>query len=137
MGKGYCDQSIFILNILEIINQSCSRAYVIDSYDVCHGRLGHVNYSYVMKLRRLGLINMYDKQSNKYDICVKSKITKKACHSIERLTKLLGLIHTDLPYLKQTMFRGGKNYFVILVEDYSRNTKVYLIKHKVGAFMCF
>jgi len=43
---------------------------------------------------------------------------------------LLGLIHTDLADLKQTMSRGDKNYFVIFIDDYSRYTKVYLIKCK-------
>jgi len=28
------------------------------------------------------------------------------------------------------MSRGGKNYFVTFIDDYSRYTKVYLIKHK-------
>jgi len=37
-----------------------------------------------MKLQRLRLINMHDKQSNKYDICVESKLTKKTCHFVER-----------------------------------------------------
>jgi len=37
-----------------------------------------------------------------------SKITKKTCHSVERQTEILGLIHTDLADLKQTMSRGGK-----------------------------
>jgi len=30
-----------------------------------HARLGHVNSSYVMKLQRLRLINIHDKQSGK------------------------------------------------------------------------
>jgi len=52
--KGYCDQGLFVLNISEIVNESESYAYIVDSYDVCHARLGHViNYSYVMKLQRL------------------------------------------------------------------------------------
>jgi len=63
---------------------------------------------------------MHDKQSGKCDICVKSKITKKTYYPVERQTKLLGLIHTDLAYLKQTMSRGGKNYFVTFMDDYSR-----------------
>jgi len=46
------------------------------------------------------------KQNSKYNICVESKITKKTCHSVERQTELLGLIHTDLADLKQTMSRG-------------------------------
>jgi len=61
-----------------------------------------------MKLQRLGLINMHDKQNSKFDICVESKIMKKTCHSVERQTELLGLIHIDLVDLKQTMSRGGK-----------------------------
>ena len=66
-------------------------------------RLGHVNSSYVIKLQRLGLINIHDKQNMKCDVYVESKITKKVCHSVERQTELLGLIHTDLVDLKQTM----------------------------------
>jgi len=61
MGKGYCDQGIFVLNIYEIMNESESFAYIVDSYDIWHARLGHVNSSYGMKLQRLGLINMHDK----------------------------------------------------------------------------
>ena len=41
---------------------------------------------------------------------------------------MLGLIHSNLAYLKQTTSRGGKNYFVTFINDYSRYTKVYLIK---------
>ena len=50
---------------------------------------------------------------------------------------MLGLIHTNLVDLKQTMTRGGKNYFVTFTDDYSRYTKVYLIKHKDEAFDMF
>ena len=46
---------------------------------------------------------MHDKKNSKCDICVESKITKKTCHSVEHQTELLGLIHTDLADLKQTM----------------------------------
>jgi len=89
VGKGYCDQGLFVLNIYEVINESESSSYIVDSYDIWHARLGHVNSSYVMTLQRLGLINMHDKQNSKCDVCVESKITKKTCHSIERQTELL------------------------------------------------
>jgi len=70
--KGYCEQGLFVLNVSDIINESgsMSSAYIIDSYDIWHARLGHVNSSYVIKLQRLGLINMHDKQSRKCDVCV-------------------------------------------------------------------
>jgi len=57
VGKGYCDQGIFVLNVSEIINGSVSSAYIVHSYDIWHARLGHVNSLYVIKLQRLGLIN--------------------------------------------------------------------------------
>jgi len=114
-----------------------SSAYIVDSYNIWHARLGHVNSSYIIKLQRLRLINMHDKQSRKCDVCVESKFTKKVCHSVERQTELLGLIHIDLVDLKQTMTRGGKNYFVTFIDDYSRYTKMYLIKHKDEAFDMF
>jgi len=50
VGKGYCNQGLFVLNISKIINESCSSAYIVDSYDMWHARLGHVSSSYVMKL---------------------------------------------------------------------------------------
>ena len=67
VGKGYCDQGPFVLNVSEIINGSVSSAYIVDSYDIGHARLGHVNSSYVIKLQRLGLINIHDKQNMKCD----------------------------------------------------------------------
>jgi len=137
MGKKYCDQGLFVLNIYEVMNESKSSVYIVDSYDIWHARLEHVNSSYFMKLQRLGLINMHDKQNSKCDVCVESKITKKTCYFVERQTELLGLIHIDLADLKQTMSRGGKNYFVTFIDDFSRYTKVYLIKHKDEAFNMF
>jgi len=57
--------------------------------------------------------------------------------TVKRLTKLLGLVHTNLVDLKQVMSTSGKNYFVTFINDFSRYTKVYLIKHKDEAFEMF
>jgi len=35
------------------------------------------------------------------------------------------------------MSRGGKKYFVTFIDDFSRYTKVYLIKHKDPTFDMF
>jgi len=39
VGKGYCDQGLFVLNISEVINEYESSAYIVDSYDIWHARL--------------------------------------------------------------------------------------------------
>jgi len=57
--------------------------------------------------------------------------------NVQREIELLGLIHSDLAYLKQIMTIGGKSYFVTFIYDYSRYTKVYLIRHKDEVFDMF
>ena len=113
VGKGYCDQGLFILNASEVINgNASSSAYMIDSYDMWHARLGHTNSAFVFKLRQLGLINMHDNQTKICDVCVESKLTKTLCPSVQCEIELLGLIHFDHADLKQTMPRGGKSYLI-------------------------
>jgi len=34
VGKAYCDQGLFVLNIFEVINEFGSSAYIVDSYEV-------------------------------------------------------------------------------------------------------
>jgi len=51
--KGYYDQDLFVLNVSKIIKESgsMSSTYIVNSYDIWHARLGHVNSSYVIKLQ--------------------------------------------------------------------------------------
>ena len=101
VGKGYCDQKLFVLNIYEIVNESTSSfAYLIDLYDIWHARQEHLNSSYAFKLKNLGIIKLHDKQTRKCEICVESKITKKMCYPGQQESEPLCLIHTDLVDLK-------------------------------------
>jgi hypothetical protein len=133
VGKGYIDQGLFVLSIDKVINEngSSSCAYLVDSINICHGRLGHVNLGYIKKMKESGIINsLSETNMDKCEICAETKITKKPCKSIYRETELLGLIHSDLGDLKHTMTRGGKRFYVIFVDDYSRFTKLYLLRSK-------
>jgi len=77
------------------------------------------------------------KKSKKCEICVESKLTNKSCPCVQRKNELLGLIHFDLVDLKQTMTREGKSYFLTFIDDCSRYSKVYLIRHKDEIFDMF
>ena len=59
VGKGYCNQGLFVLNVSETMNESPS-AYLLDSVDIWHARLGHVNLSYLKKMHSLGLISGFN-----------------------------------------------------------------------------
>ena len=139
LEKGFCNQGLFILSISKVINgNASSSAYLVDSYDIWHARLGHVSSGYIKKMQTLGLINkIYYSGLSKCQICATSKQTKKTCCSVIRETKLLELIHSDLGDLKQTMTRECKKFYITFINDYSRFTKVYLLRNKVEAFDMF
>ena len=89
-------------------------------------------------MQTLGLINNIDYAGlSKYQICATSKLTRKRCGSVTKETKLLEPIHSDLGDLKQTMTRGGKKFYVTFIDDYSRFTRVYLLRNKDEAFNMF
>ena len=76
-----------MLNVSDIINNnaSFSSAYIVDSCDIWHGRLEHVNFSYMKKMVELSLIPKLSLQNHrKCEFGVESKITKKSCKSVER-----------------------------------------------------
>lgn len=43
---------------------------------------------------------------------------------------ILDLVHTDLCGLMQTVFFENKRYIFTIIDDYSRYSKIYLLKHK-------
>ena len=73
----------------------------------------------------------------KCEVCVESKTTKKYCKPIERELELLSLIHSDLRDLKNTMTRGGKRFYITFIDDYSKYTRVYLLRNKDEAIDAF
>ena len=82
---------------------------MVDSIDVWHGRLEHINLGYIKKMKESGIINtLSEANMDKCEICTETKITKKPCKSVTRESELLSLVHNDLGDLKHTMTRGGK-----------------------------
>ena len=88
MGKSYCNKGLFmLLNFFYIINNNVfySSSYIIDSCDIWHGRLGHVNFSYMKKMVVLSLIPKLSLENHgKCESCVEYKSTKKSCKSVEK-----------------------------------------------------
>ena len=61
VGKEFCNQGLFVLSISEVMKENASSsAYLVDSYDIWHARLGHVSSGYIKKMQTLGLINNID-----------------------------------------------------------------------------
>ena len=51
-----------------------------------------------------------------------------------RAKEVLDLVHTDLCRPMSTNARGGYEYFITFIDDYSRHGYIYLMRHKSKAF---
>ena len=135
VGKGYLSGGLFILetvSVIDVMNKTTSSAYLLESVDLWHGRLGHVNYGSLKRLQTMSLIpNLNSNGHNKCEICVEAKHSRTHFRPVtSRQTELLELIHSDLADFKNTESRGGKRYYITFVDDHSRYTKVYLLRTK-------
>lgn len=83
---------------------------------------------------KCGLIQCDIDNLKKRETCVKSKMIKKSFHSVVRTTRLLELVHSKICELNGMLTRGGNRYFITFIDDCSRYTYVYLLKHKDEAF---
>ena len=89
VGKGYIKNGMFKMNVIALkaneINKKNSSAYMIESFNLWHGRLGHVNYDTLRKLINLDCIPKFNIDSkHKCEICVEAKLTRTSFHNVER-----------------------------------------------------
>lgn len=100
-----------------------------------HERLGHLSISGLKKLQDIENIPYLELKGNE-DIhcqaCTKGKKARDPFKVRKELeTKEVGeLIHTDVCGPIQPASFGGNHYFVSYTDDYSRYSKVYLMKNK-------
>jgi hypothetical protein len=94
-----------------------------------HTRLGHLNFDHIIKLRNNGAVKDLPKISNPYDSVCKPCQIGNLNHSqfkskkIPSTEKPLKLVHMD--------------YFMLIIDDYSRLTWVSFLKEKSEAFEKF
>jgi len=62
--------------------------------------------------------------------CSNPVLIIKLISKVEINTNLLELVHSNICELNDVLTRGGKRYFIIFIDDYSKYTYVYLMKHK-------
>ncbi|GJT54974.1 retrotransposon protein, putative, ty1-copia subclass [Tanacetum coccineum] len=127
-------------NVSYIFNVSNKRAkYALDSSNLWHCRLGHINKKCMDKLQRDGILQpTHDESFEKCKSCIFGKMARKPFpHQVERAKDLLGLIYTDVCGPFRTVSREGASYFITFTDDFSRYGYVYLMKHKHEVFETF
>ena len=145
VGKGYMSNGLFKMNVMTVVpsikninKKSTSSAYTLESSNVWHGRLGHVNYDTLRRLINMECLPNFKIDSNhKCEICVESKLTRTSFQSIERSSEPLELIHSNICDMKFIQMRGGKKDFLTLIDDCTRYCYVYLLRSKDEALEMF
>lgn len=96
-----------------------------------HDALAHVNIDDLRRLQdRLGICIPGDRKIECL-ICAKAKATRLPFSKTHRLSRRpLDLIHTDLSGIIRIANRQRYKYFLLLIDDYSRKTFVYLLRSK-------
>ncbi|GJY14761.1 retrovirus-related pol polyprotein from transposon TNT 1-94 [Tanacetum coccineum] len=134
VGKGYAVDAMFKLNVMVVkndINKMNSSAYLIESSNVWHGRLGHVNFNSMRRLIKFNsLPNFHIDSKYKCETCVEAKLTRTSFKSVKRTTEPLDMIHTDICDLKSLPTKGGNKYFITFIDDCTKYCYVYLLKSK-------
>ncbi|GJY52709.1 pol polyprotein [Tanacetum coccineum] len=130
----YDVNGMFKLNVMVVmndINKMNSSTYLIESSNVWHGRLGHVNFNSMRCLIKFNSIaNFHIDSKYKCETCVEAKLTRSSFKSVERKTKPLDMIHTNICDLKSLPTKGGNKYFITFIDDCTKYFYVYLLKSK-------
>nr|KAJ0189315.1 hypothetical protein LSAT_V11C800419360 [Lactuca sativa] len=100
-----------------------------------HNRLGHPSDQALVSLKHK--LNFENVVLPPCDVCHRAKQTRDSFPVSQHVTSSLGeLIHLDVwgPY--RVITSEGFRYFLIIVDDYTRVTWVYLLKTKEEVFGC-
>lgn len=136
IGKGFISEGLFKLYVSSKVIHP--KVFNMESSNVWHGRLGHIN---LMKIKKMMDLDLVPKSAlnlkHKCEICVQAKQPKKPFKSVERNTQLLELIHSDVCDSNRPPTRVGNKYFVTFINDCSKYCYIYLIKTKDEVFNKF
>nr|ABA95374.1 retrotransposon protein, putative, Ty1-copia subclass [Oryza sativa Japonica Group] len=134
VGKGYDSGGLFRFSLNDMCNNHNAVNHISenDESNVWHSRLCHVNFGCMTRLANMSLISKFTLvKGSKYHTCVQSKQPRKP-HKASEARNLAPLehVHSDLCEMNGVLTKGGKKYFMTLIDDCTRFCYVYLLKTK-------
>jgi hypothetical protein len=119
----------------------CNKATIDDS-ELWHQRLGHLNFTDMLKIASKDIVNDLPKMEKiGKEICGPCQLGKQTRATIKKTSGILTsrnleLLHMDLMGPTRTTSLGGKKNILVVVDDFSRYTWAILLrkKKKIDAF---
>ena len=109
-----------------------------NSSSLWHKRLGHISKRRIERLVSDRILDFLDFAG--FEICtncIKGKQTNIRKFGVNRATNVLELIHTDICGPFPTVSWNGQQYFITLIDDFSRYGYLYLIHEKSQSLEVF
>jgi len=132
-------------NNVYILKEEKEECY-LSKYDeswLWHRRLGHLHFDHLIKLKNRAAVRDFPEISKPRDEvckpCQTGKLTRTQfkSKSVPSTNKPLQLVHLDLCGPSRKEGTGKENYFMLVIDDYSRLTWVAFLKEKSEAFAKF
>ncbi|GER47805.1 gag-pol polyprotein [Striga asiatica] len=124
-------------NVITTSNKRKESSQMNQAY-LWHLRLGHINLRRIQKLVASGHLGPLEEHYPTCESCLEGKMAKRPFTAKGyRSQEVLGLIHSDLCGPMSIQARGGFEYYVSFIDDYSRFGYVYLLHRKSECFEKF
>ncbi len=128
---------LFLLNLRGQDDQAAVATTTVP-IQIWHQRLGHLNEAKLRKLIADGAVS----SSGKFDFCrgcIEGKLARRPfpTSTSPKTTQLLELVHSDVCGPMSVQSPGGKRYVAVFLDDYSRWSQVYFLRHKSEVFSAF
>jgi hypothetical protein len=113
----------------------CNKATIDDS-ELWHQRLGHLNFTDMLKIASKDIVNDLPKMEKiGKEICGPCQLGKQTRATIKKTSGILTsrnleLLHMDLMGPTRTTSLGGKKNILVVVDDFSRYTWAILLRKK-------
>ena len=132
LGIGRKIGRLFELCNLQIPSHLVSSSIVATtlSPDLCYSYIGHASLSHLQLLASQGHLGSISFQKFDCMFCEFGKQTKLPFNNSDSFSfASFDLVHYDVWDPAPFTIEGGSRYFVIFVDDYSRFTWIYMLKH--------
>ena len=105
-------------------------------------RFGHLNFGGLKLLHTKNMVKgfpLIDRLERVYEGCIFGKQHRETfpVRKSYRARTPLEIVHSDICGPMQTSSIGDCNYFLTFIDDFTRKTWVYFLKHKCDAFGSF
>lgn len=141
LAKGRCERGLYVLDRVDSALVATVRSSSLKaSFTLWYLRLGHVPFSVISALNKLGLLSVTSVLPNP-KLCESCELAKSKrlpfILNEKRASSVLELIHCDLWGPSPVTSSEGYRFYAVFIDDYSRFSWIYPLRAKSEFYAIF